>query len=253
MLPYIEQGNLANSYNYRVGAEGPVAPLPLGFFFNSTVAGTKMSSFQCPSDRENKFSVTTDYAGGALSSIIFSKGNYAANWGNISWSQRSADYRGTPIDPNTGVAPLYQAGAFGFVTIGVAGVTDGTSNTVFVSEVLQGSQNDIRGMMWTTIPGGASYQSRIAPNSPTDYYRAGFSGDVIQGGFCYPEPAQGLPCVPMGSDKGAFAGARSRHSGGINSLMGDGSVRFMKNSISMPTWLALHTIAGGEVISADSL
>jgi prepilin-type processing-associated H-X9-DG protein len=44
----------------------------------------------------------------------------------------------------------------------------------------------------------------------------------------------------------------SRHSGGVNCLMGDGSVKFIKDSISVPTWRALGTRAGGEVISADS-
>jgi hypothetical protein len=34
--------------------------------------------------------------------------------------------------------------------------------------------------------------------------------------------------------------------------MGDGSVRFVKNSINLPTWMAMGTRAGGEVISADS-
>jgi hypothetical protein len=34
--------------------------------------------------------------------------------------------------------------------------------------------------------------------------------------------------------------------------MGDGSVRFIKSSISQVTWMALGTKAGGEVISADS-
>jgi prepilin-type N-terminal cleavage/methylation domain-containing protein/prepilin-type processing-associated H-X9-DG protein len=252
MLPYIEQGSLANSYNYQIGAEGPVSPLPLGFPINSTVAGTKMSTFQCPSDRVNKFSITRDYAGGALSHFQFTKGNYAVNWGNLSWGQQSANYVGTPIDPGTGVAPLYLQGAFGFFTIGVAGVTDGTSNTIFAAEVLQGAENDVRGMMWSTIPGGASYQSRMAPNNPADFYRAGFIGDVLQAGFCVPEVVQGLPCQPMGSDRGSFAGARSRHSGGINALMGDGSVRFVKNSVNMPTWIGLHTVSGGEVISADS-
>ncbi len=252
MLPYIEQGTLANSYNYAVGSEGPMTPLPLGFVVNSTVARTKMSTFQCPSDRINQFSVTTDYAGGALSSYIFTKGNYAANWGNLSWGQQSANYVGSPIDPVTGAAPQYQQGAFGFTTIGVASVTDGTSNTVFAAEVLQGAQTDIRGMMWSTIPGGASYMSRMAPNNAMDYYRAGFTGDVLQGGFCVSETVQGLPCVPLGSDKGSFAGARGHHSGGVNTLMGDGSVRFCKNSVSMPTWMGLHTIAGGEVISADA-
>jgi prepilin-type processing-associated H-X9-DG protein len=44
----------------------------------------------------------------------------------------------------------------------------------------------------------------------------------------------------------------SRHSGGVNGLMGDGTVRFLKTSVSLPTWRALGTRAGGEVLSADS-
>ena len=61
MLPYIEQGNLANSFNYQLGTEGPNNPLPMGFFANSTVAGTKIATFQCPSDRQNTFQVNPAY------------------------------------------------------------------------------------------------------------------------------------------------------------------------------------------------
>ena len=46
--------------------------------------------------------------------------------------------------------------------------------------------------------------------------------------------------------------ARSWHPGGANVLFGDGSVHFMKNSISPLTWVQLGSINGGEVISADS-
>jgi len=45
--------------------------------------------------------------------------------------------------------------------------------------------------------------------------------------------------------------ASSFHAGGVNALFGDGSVRFVKNSVSPLTWYGLGTIAGGEVISAD--
>jgi hypothetical protein len=38
----------------------------------------------------------------------------------------------------------------------------------------------------------------------------------------------------------------------LNILLGDGSVRFVKNSINTVTWWALGTKASGEVISADS-
>jgi prepilin-type processing-associated H-X9-DG protein len=46
--------------------------------------------------------------------------------------------------------------------------------------------------------------------------------------------------------------ARSYHPGGVNALFGDGSVRFVKSTISGLTWRALGTVAGGEVISADA-
>ena len=52
-------------------------------------------------------------------------------------------------------------------------------------------------------------------------------------------------------DNGMF-GARSQHSGGVNALMGDGSVKFFKDSISQQIWWALGTRANSEVISADT-
>jgi prepilin-type processing-associated H-X9-DG protein len=45
--------------------------------------------------------------------------------------------------------------------------------------------------------------------------------------------------------------ASSKHPGGVNALFGDGSVHFIKNSISPVVWYGLGTIAGGEVMSAD--
>ena len=45
--------------------------------------------------------------------------------------------------------------------------------------------------------------------------------------------------------------ASSHHPGGVNTLMADGSVRFIKNSVDPSNWRALGTIAGGEVISSD--
>ena len=47
-------------------------------------------------------------------------------------------------------------------------------------------------------------------------------------------------------------GASSNHSGGVNACMGDGSVRFIKDSVSRPTWWALGTRDSGEVVSSDS-
>src|SRR5262249_26151942 len=48
-------------------------------------------------------------------------------------------------------------------------------------------------------------------------------------------------------------GPSSNHPGGVNVCFLDGSVRFVKESISQATWWAIATKAGGEVVSADSL
>jgi prepilin-type processing-associated H-X9-DG protein len=45
--------------------------------------------------------------------------------------------------------------------------------------------------------------------------------------------------------------ASSYHQEGVNAAFGDGSVRFVKNSVNPVTWYQLGTIAGGEVVSAD--
>ena len=45
-----------------------------------------------------------------------------------------------------------------------------------------------------------------------------------------------------------WRGARSRHPGGVNLLLGDGSVRFVRDTVDQVTWMAVGTRAGGEVI-----
>ena len=54
------------------------------------------------------------------------------------------------------------------------------------------------------------------------------------------------------SDESLTIGASSAHPGGVNVLMGDGSARFIKDSIALNIWWSLGTRAGGEVISADA-
>jgi len=53
-------------------------------------------------------------------------------------------------------------------------------------------------------------------------------------------------------DNGFSAPASSWHSGGVNTLFADGSVKFIKDSINRMTWWALGTRSGGEVVSADA-
>ncbi len=243
LLPQFEQQALANSFNFVLGSEGIPANPVAGLIANSTVAGTLLSAFQCPSDSPTKFQIPTSYAGGQLSSFVFTKGNYAVAWGNTNWGQNYASSQ----------SGLYLQSAFGHNgQIGFNSITDGTSNTVFMGEVLQGAINDVRGLVWDPIAGGSSFMTRYTPNGQTDYLALVTGGDQIEPSFCTNDPVHNLPCVGQAGDNTAFSGSRSRHAGGINTLLGDGSVRFVKNTINPVTWIALNTISAGEVISADA-
>jgi prepilin-type processing-associated H-X9-DG protein len=131
---------------------------------------------------------------------------------------------------------------------------------------LQGATDDIRGLVWGDNPGGGSYFTRFSPNGNQDFWNSGINVDALAsfvgssvgtspatpGTLCDSQPAQQLACYNMGGEGNEFSGSRSRHPGGVNTLFGDGSVHFMKNSISAQTWMALGSISGGEVISSDS-
>ncbi len=106
--------------------------------------------------------------------------------------------------------------------------------------------------MWDPIAGGSSFMTRYTPNGRIDYLGLANGGDQIENPFCVNDPVHQLPCVGGAGDSTAFSGARSLHAGGINALFGDGSVRFVKNTINAAIWIGINTINGGEVISSDS-
>jgi prepilin-type processing-associated H-X9-DG protein len=218
--------------------------LPQGFLANSTIAATRVAMFQCPTDVAMTFQIPTSYAGGALSGPIFTKGNYAVSWGNTNWGQ---SYGGS-------LTAQYRQSAFGHNgNLSFASVLDGLSTSVFMAEVLQAAINDVRGLMWSTVPGGCSFMTRYTPNGTLDYLSLQTGGDFLnQTIFCTNDPGHQLPCTGGAGDSNAFAGARSRHAGGINVLLGDGSVRFVKNSISPQVWIAINTIQASEVVGADA-
>ena len=267
-----------------IGIEGPSL---LGFIANSTIFTTKLASFQCPSDNTNvfNFSALNAATGGAVPAFPYSatKGNYAINWGNCDSGQGILG--GVCLKTPT----LYLKAPFGIATSGtgpavvrISSITDGTSNTHIVSEILQGNFDDIRGAVWVDNAGAGSYMTRFAPNGYVDYmpliqpWATGTAGQIVAGSnitdniasfgansagtsppspgsLCDSQPVQGLACWNQGIDEAHnFATARSRHPGGVQALFGDGSVHFMKNSISQLVWVQLGSISSGEVVSSDS-
>jgi prepilin-type N-terminal cleavage/methylation domain-containing protein/prepilin-type processing-associated H-X9-DG protein len=123
----------------------------------------------------------------------------------------------------------------------IASVTDGTSNTVIVGEMMPSRAADSN--FWFQNGGVHGMTVPVGWNSNTvDPTSANCNGNW-----------QGST-APLGCRFGAAAkGFVSLHPGGANFAMADGSVRFIKKSINMFVYVALGSRAGGEVISADSL
>jgi prepilin-type processing-associated H-X9-DG protein len=125
-------------------------------------------------------------------------------------------------------------------------IMDGTSNTLCVSEVIVAPTggSDIRGFTWWG--GGAGFVTYQTPNNPA-------ATDVMTGGGCGNPP--GNPPRPCTTTSTASLPrmqlARSRHTGGVNAALCDGSVRFVRDSISLATWRAAGTTQGGEVLAND--
>jgi Protein of unknown function (DUF1559) len=59
-------------------------------------------------------------------------------------------------------------------------------------------------------------------------------------------------CINGVTSNGVIMTAGSRHAGGLGLMLGDGSVRFVKRTVSPPIWRALGTIAGGETLPTAS-
>jgi len=111
-----------------------------------------------------------------IASFTYTKGNYGVHWGNIDTGQGVWN---DLITGSGGTVPVsaYLQSAFGLnrsgngpSTVSVASMTDGTSNTILMSEILQGASDDIRGNAWiASIGGTATVMSRFTPNGNTDY------------------------------------------------------------------------------------
>ena len=254
LLPLLEQQGLSNSINFSLGVKDPGV---------ATVVQTQVAAFICPSDfdRMTDSSNTNDFVG-------YSRINYQANGGNDTGTLNAA----LTSESNNGVF-------IAFKTIGLARITDGSSNTALYSERVlgDGAPNTVSvpGDWFTITPPSTSradvYATCVAQNP------IGLVGDANQnsyGGrtwitgyytatrYNHLIPPNGISCtdnnnaattVGSATNEGATAStASSRHPGGVNVLFADGSIHFVKNTIGNVVWWALGSKDGGEVVSSDA-
>jgi prepilin-type N-terminal cleavage/methylation domain-containing protein len=258
LLPFLEGANAFNAVNFSL----PLSSGPPTFSFHpaqTTASRTVIATLLCPSDGHDAF-----YAS-YYQSVPTAGTGYVANIGSGTGTFYDSRY------PTDGV--FWDNSAVTF-----AGIVDGTSNTMFMSQCYLGAGFDTTGPTpgdrvrqivnlstvvkpTTTAPGGytpAMNNPDLVAVTANPVAWSGTRGvawmvgtEAMSGFNAYLAPNSKTPDA-YGHGFGWMA-ARGPHPGGVLTLLGDGSVRFVKDSVDLSTWRALATRAGGEVISADSL
>jgi prepilin-type N-terminal cleavage/methylation domain-containing protein/prepilin-type processing-associated H-X9-DG protein len=258
LLPYIEQNNLYAQANPDSYPGVPIAqgqdPTNSVQTWRSIVAN-EVKTYLCPSDSNN----TQHYQDPVVSPGNWARGNYGvtAGWEDYDHVANGFTMTTSQAGPIKGFvsSPMMSAN-YG---ARFSEVTDGLSNTIMVGELRAGkSPLDPRGVWALGYPSSSIVNAGRAPYNPTPNNTLGDSGkdgDEIQ--TCKKfwtntiGSVDGLGCIKNGNLMTSGM-SRSRHAGGVNAGMGDGSVRFVKNGIDELTWCLLISKADGQVISGDN-
>jgi prepilin-type N-terminal cleavage/methylation domain-containing protein/prepilin-type processing-associated H-X9-DG protein len=228
LLPFVEQDNLQNLVDFNQ---------PTSTGVNLAAAAVPVKLFVCPADPGN----------GRVLGSVYAGNNYV---GNVGTGINAGDY----VTGN-GVFLLNSYVKF-------ADITDGTSNTAAFSELLLGyggsgnGPSDPRrqfiqlpGSTLTTPANCAATASAPWSGNRGDRWINGGYLSTLYNHYALPNPPI-FDCINAANNYG-LAAARSGHSGGVNLMLCDGSVRFVSNSISLPTWQALATRSGGDIPGPD--
>jgi len=272
ILPYIEQDNIYKALRFGSTdfASGTVISNPSITSANPierqiAACGTPIKTYRCPSstlpDRVYDAScysppwfayrVPCNYLGvvtGLQPNDFKPAAGGSGAWPTTASSLHVANLDGMFITRPRGSTRLAQGGQGGPVSL--TSVTDGLSNTAMIGEAEP--QNDLPSIGNTQEDGNAGRKDHWYIGGDdfdnwegTDWSEQGGSTAVR---INYPRPAGTNP-GGFDADWGAYeVSFGSRHTGGANFVFGDGSVRFIRDSINPTTFSALGTRARGEVV-----
>jgi prepilin-type N-terminal cleavage/methylation domain-containing protein/prepilin-type processing-associated H-X9-DG protein len=232
ILNYLEQTPLHNAYNFSqassnsVNWNGGANTRLLGDArANTTVVGTMIATFTCPSDDDPE--VVNNNTSEPYSRQEARRSNY------VLCSALYTDYN----SPATGRPdPRFQGAFYNDISTSFKDFRDGTSTTAMAAESPQIHVSSSYGPYWGA---GTHTSTHGRVLRPTDADYPYFLPNAAWKGA---NPRRLLYAWVIGS----------QHPGGANMVFGDGSVRFVKDRINPATWWAIHTIRGGEVVSNDA-
>jgi prepilin-type N-terminal cleavage/methylation domain-containing protein len=244
VLPFLEQQALRDQFFAGVATLPTYGcwfrlQVPAGHPILEAVLGTELPSLRCPSDsgRKEGYRSSDDF-------VRIARMNYGVNVGPAS-SWTTSDWN----DPRNR-AP-FNYGLAGEYTADFAVMTDGTSNTILLGELIAAEQQrDTRGA-WAYSSGPFISGGSRADADPRIYLPP--NGNALDDRFMDRPPRcradnndRHLRCV--GNEDRAFQAARSRHPGGVHICLADGSIRFISETIDLQTWLALLSMSSGRAI-----
>ena len=256
LLPQLEQNAIYNAINFQLP---PVASAP-GVASNQTSYRTVVAGFLCPSDEAAGKQFTNNYYGSLGTTIGYRAQNISSGLFAMTQSYSIAQIRdGTS---NTVAFSERITGSPGLPDRtrgnGIVNVSDGPSGFWESTDV----QENPDGILQTLQYCSQQYQASD-PSTPSAYQNAGqywgwgatsmtlFNVVAPPNSSQYPWNSCRRGCGGCGVDNSHINNAGSYHPGGCNVLLGDGSVRFIKETVDIRTWWALGTRKGGEVVSAD--
>jgi len=242
ILPYLEQEPLYKSININSIAMNNTSAAAIAF------RKTFIKGFFCTSDATdlNTFGIlgTVNPSDDTTGLETFYLSGPDGNFKLIRFELAKSSYSG--INGQRDLRDFDSALGLGMLIRGrgvsIAEVTDGLSNTLFVGErssilfykQADGSRPSV--CTWVGALPGGDLINGIFPRAPA-LYILGHTG----------EPSD--PHKPNSPQANGFFRPEdftSKHSGGVNFLFGDGSVKFITDSIDGQTWVKLGTRAGGE-------
>jgi type II secretory pathway pseudopilin PulG len=253
-LPFLEQEALYASHNQR--RDFTDNHIDAGFTkSNLTLLNyLRIAIYTCPGDGDKKSTFNNymhhNYVVCMGNAAIYNPNTPGRGWvtyGDVTQLQGAMFWGGYQIGSGSTWTTGYKA-------ISLAEVTDGLSNTVAISETIQGERGtiasgisptpiiDLRGLIWWGQ--GTQFTTYRAPNT-TIADNMEFSNNAYPGGGTMHEPQH--PITPALTGNIIILSARSFHAGGVNAGIGDGSVRFVSNAINIDTWRAVGTTHGDEV------